>query len=43
MFCMSVRIENNDEESTGSNDYAIITDVDYKAVVIDEPNGGGKF
>lgn len=42
MFCMSVRIDSNDEESTGSNDYARITDVDYKAVVIDEPNSGGK-
>lgn len=29
------------EESTGPNDYARITDVDYKAVVLDEKNYGG--
>ncbi len=30
------------EESTGFNDYARITDIDYKAVLVDEPNDGGK-
>ena len=30
------------EESTGPNDYARITDIDYKAVLVDEPNEGGK-
>lgn len=30
------------EESTGPNDYARITDVDYKAVLVDEPGEGGK-
>lgn len=30
------------EESTGFNDYARITDVDYKAVLVDEPGEGGK-
>lgn len=32
----------NGEESTGPNDYARITDVDYKAILLDEPNYGGK-
>lgn len=32
----------NTEESTGPNDYARITDVDYKAVLVDNPNEGGK-
>ena len=31
----------NSEESTGFNDYARITDVDYKAVLVDEPSSGG--
>ena len=30
------------EESTGFNDYARITDIDYKAVLVDEPGEGGK-
>lgn len=30
------------EESTGPNDYARITDIDYKAVLVDEPSEGGK-
>lgn len=30
------------EESTGYNDYARITEVDYKAEVVDEPGQGGK-
>ena len=30
------------EESTGPNDYARITDIDYKAVLVDEPNESGK-
>lgn len=30
------------EESTGPNDYARITDVDYKAELVDEPGEGGK-
>lgn len=30
------------EESTGPNDYARITDVDYKAVLVDNPGEGGK-
>lgn len=30
------------EESTGPNDYARITDIDYKAVLVDEPGEGGK-
>lgn len=30
------------EESTGLNDYARITNVDYKAVLVDEPGEGGK-
>ena len=29
------------EESTGPNDYARITDIDYKAVLQDEPDHGG--
>ncbi len=33
----------NNEESTGFNDYARITDVDYQAVLIDEPNESGKL
>ena len=32
----------NAEESTGPNDYARITNVDYKAVLVDKPNEGGK-
>ncbi len=32
-----------DEEGNGINDYARITDVEYKAEVIDEPNNGGKI
>src|SRR5699024_8482484 len=32
----------NLEESTGFNDYARITDVDYKAVLVDEDGEGGK-
>ncbi len=32
-----------DEEGNGINDYARITDVEYKAEVIDEPNNGGKM
>ena len=35
-------INSNSEESTGINDYARITDIDYKAVLVDEPNEGGK-
>ena len=35
-------IISNLEESTGPNDYARITDIDYKAVLVDEPNEGGK-
>ena len=35
-------ISYNSEESTGPNDYARITDVDYKAVLVDKPNEGGK-
>lgn len=34
--------EYESEESTGYNDYARITDVDYKAELVDEPTGGGK-
>ena len=30
------------EESTGPNDYARITDINYKAVLVDEPSEGGK-
>lgn len=30
------------EESTGPNDYARITDVEYKAELVDEPSNGGK-
>lgn len=33
----------NLEESTGPNDYARIVDVDYKAVLVDEPGNGGKL
>lgn len=29
------------EESTGPNDYARITDIDYKAELVDEPENGG--
>ncbi|MBQ8659539.1 MAG: DUF2207 domain-containing protein [Bacilli bacterium] len=32
----------DDETSTGSDDYARITDVDYTAVLVDEPGEGGK-
>ena len=32
----------DEEESTGFNDYARITDVDYKAVLVDEYNQGSK-
>lgn len=35
-------ISYDSEESTGPNDYARITDVDYKAVLVDKPNEGGK-
>lgn len=31
------------EESTGPNDYARITDIDYKAVLQDEPDNGGNL
>ncbi len=31
------------EESTGPNDYARITDIDYKAVLQDEPDHGGNL
>lgn len=33
----------DDEESTGPNDWVRIVDLDYKAVVLDEPNNGGKL
>lgn len=33
----------NNEESSGFNDYARITDVDYQAVLVDEPNQSGKL
>ena len=33
----------NNEESTGFNDYARITDVDYQAVLVDEPSESGKL
>ena len=33
----------NNEESTGFNDYARITDVDYQAILVDEPNESGKL
>lgn len=33
----------NEEESTGPNDWIRIVDLDYKAVVLDEPNNGGKL
>ena len=36
-----VNIYYSDEESTGFNDYARITDVDYQAVLVDEPGNGG--
>lgn len=32
----------NNEESTGPNDYARITNIDYKAILVDKPNEGGK-
>lgn len=35
-------IPGSSEESTGPNDYARITDVEYKAVLVDEPSEGGK-
>ena len=35
--------EYDSEESTGPNDYARITDVDYKATLIDEPGQGSKL
>lgn len=36
-------IELDSEESTGWNDYARITEMDYKAVVVDEPDSQGKI
>ena len=38
----SIFVSYNPEESTGFNDYARITDVDYKAVLVDEDGEGGK-
>ena len=32
-----------EEESTGPNDYARITDIDFKATLVDEPNEGSKL
>jgi hypothetical protein len=43
VFPFLISLEETDsEESTGFNDYVKITDVDYKAVVLDEPLEGGK-
>lgn len=43
VFPFLISLEETDsEESTGFNDYVKITDVDYKAVVLDEPREGGK-
>ena len=39
----TVTITYTTEESTGINDYARITDVDYKAVLVDEPNADAKI
>ena len=40
---IAVSLEYSDEESTGPNDWARITDVDYKATLIDEPGEGSQL
>ena len=42
-FISEFEIEFDSEESTGPNDYVRITDVDYKATLIDEPDEGSKL
>ena len=42
LFPFLMYLETDTEESTGYNDYVKITDVDYKAVVLDEKYAGGK-
>ena len=43
MFFSVFMEEYDSEESTGPNDWARITDVDYKATLIDEPGEGSKL
>ena len=42
-FISNVIISYEPEESTDPNDYARITDIDYKAVLQDEPDNGGNL
>ena len=43
LIAFSIKIfVNPGEEGNGINDYARITDVEYKAELLDEPDSGGK-
>lgn len=42
-FLSTILSNINLEESTGFNDYARITDLDYRAIVLDQPGQGEMY